>query len=769
MRMSGLNMPVRRKLLAVSMAYLTGIYAAELVCVPHRIAYGFCALFLCAGMVCLTHRRSALPFVLAAFLLLGNGREGSALRLSDEPTQPGTLISGTVFRIVSDTRIYLSDVQIDGAGTLNRPAVVTLMREKDTEGNPVGEVPSVFVGQRVTGTGRLFGQQGRRNPGDIDERIQALIQGYELSGYLLPGWKAEGDRCPSVAEAFRQARLSLSRSIEALFGAHAPLFQAMLIGDKSNMEDELVQAMRLTGIVHILTISGMHMSLMALALHALLSKLHIGRWLRFSIQAALLGFFVGLTGCAIGTIRAYIMALLREFAPLKGRRYEPLTALGCAAMIMTFACPLWALSASFQFSFLIVLGILLLSGQLCALAGDLTRCPAIVRLAVSMIALTASAQLAAMPMQLEYYGYIPMLAMPMNLISGLLLPVLMLGGWGTLAIRLLYPSAACAMAGILGGLAGLLEEMSLSAAAIPWGIVRFPAPGGLTLMLIFALLFLVSRQIYIPKRRVSGCAFLAAAILVLYLLRFDPAFRYVQLDVGQGDGAVLRKNREAVLVDVGPEHEYAALRYLRHEGLHAELVILTHTDADHAGALGMLLDSELSISRIALPVGALEKVGAQAVLDALNKAKGMGVKIELYERGDVLSSGSFAFSVLSPDDSLAGENERSLVLYTETDGMRILMLGDLPEKCEMEEIPRCDVLKVAHHGSRYATSRSLLEKAQPEVAVISVGRNSYGHPADRVLEDLMDVGAATYRTDLSGCVTVRRGSAGCMVTCYTTQ
>lgn len=759
-------MPVRRKLLAVSMAYLAGIYAAELVCAPYGIAYWFCALFLCAGMVCLKHRRSALPFVMAAFLLLGHGRAGSELRLRDEPTQPGAWITGTVSRIVSDTRIYLSDVQIDGAVALNRPAVVTLMREKDDEGNPIGEAPSVFVGQRITGTGRLFEQQERRNPGDADERIQALIKGYELSGYLLPGWKAEGDKRLSVAEAFRQARIRLSRSIDALFGEHAPLFQAMLIGDKSDMEDELVQAMRLTGIVHILTISGMHMSLMALALHALLSKLHIGRRLRFAIQAAMLGLFVGLTGCAIGTIRAYIMALLREFAPLKGRRYEPLTALGCAALIMTLACPLWALSVSFQFSFLIVLGILLLSGQLRALAGDLTCCPAIVRRAVHMTALTASAQLAAVPMQLAYYGYIPMLAMPMNLVSGLLLPVLMLGGWGTLAVRLVCPGAAGAIAGILGSIAGMLEALSLSAAALPWGIVRLPAPGGLTLMLVFVLLFLVSRQIYIPKWRKAGCASLAVAVLLLYLLRFDPDFRYVQLDVGQGDGAVLRRNREAVLVDVGPEHEYAALRYLRREGLHVDLVILTHTDVDHAGALGSLLDSELSISRIALPVGALEDVGAQAVLDALNRANEIGVRTELYERGDTITSGSFAFSVLSPDDTLVGENERSLVLYTETDGMRILMLGDLPEKCEMEEVPRCDVLKVAHHGSRYATSHSLLEKALPEVAVISVGRNSYGHPSDRVLEDLMDVGAATYRTDQSGCVTVRRGDAGCKVTSY---
>jgi len=759
-------MPVRRKLLAGSMAYLAGVYAAQAVCLPLTIAYAVCALLLCVGIYRLRHRRSALLFVIAVLFLLGNSRAGRELLLRDEATAPGVRIEGTVSKIESNTRVYLRDAVIDGTRILNRPAAVTLMQETDEGGNPVGILPSVSVGQKISGTGRLFEQDGKRNPGGVDWRIHSLCKGYDLSGYILPGWQVSGESHLSILELFRQARQAFSERLDILFGEHAPLFRAVVVGDKSDMDDELVQAMRLTGIVHILTISGMHMSLVALVLHALLIKLHIRRRLRFCLQALLLGSFACLTGLAMGTIRAYIMALIRECAPIHGRRYEPLTALGAAALIMALVNPLWALSASFQFSFFVVLGIQLLSRQLSVLVGDQRRRPVLVRRILQTAALTFSAQLTAIPMQLMYYGYIPVLAMPMNLVSGFFMPVIMLGGWTVLGVSLVCSQAAQAAANVLGVFTSKLEALSLSASAHPWGIVRLPAPCTLTFILVLIFLFMVSKQVYITRRRGAVCILLIAAIGALYLPRFDPAFRYVQLDVGQGDGAVLRKGREAVLIDVGPEDEYAALRYLRHEGLFVDLVILSHADADHAGALGSLLDSEVRVSRIAMPIGALDDANSQAVLDAIRKAQEMGIGIELYEKGNVITSGAFSFSVLSPDASLEGSNERSLVLYTEMDGMRILTLGDLPEKCEMESVPECDVLKVAHHGSRYATSRELIEQARPEVAIISVGRNSYGHPTDRVLEDLAAAGAKTFRTDQSGCVTVEADESGCMVTLY---
>ena len=128
--------------------------------------------------------------------------------------------------------------------------------------------------------------------------------------------------------------------------------------------------------------------------------------------------------------------------------------------------------------------------------------------------------------------------------------------------------------------------------------------------------------------------------------------------------------------------------------------------------------------------------------------------------GDRIDAAGFSLRVLSPDDALTGSNERSLVLTGEVDGMTLLTLGDLPAACEMDSVPDCDILKVAHHGSRYATSAALIQASSPRVALISVGRNSFGHPTQRVLDDLEASGAQVLRTDECGCITVRAGEDG---------
>ena len=110
------------------------------------------------------------------------------------------------------------------------------------------------------------------------------------------------------------------RHAEAVFGRQAPLFQAVLLGSRENLDDDLVTAMRLTGIVHLLTVSGMHLSLIALMLERLLRRLPCGRWTRFATQTVILLFYTGVTGAAAGTVRALIMATLRSLAGCRGRR-----------------------------------------------------------------------------------------------------------------------------------------------------------------------------------------------------------------------------------------------------------------------------------------------------------------------------------------------------------------------------------------------------------------------------------------------------------------
>ena len=742
--------PIRRRLMCLAISCLCGVYGAS-------ITNGFvgpcgvlCALLAGIGVCRALRRKGALLFAALAMACLGYVLAGAQLALRDTPTDPGVYLSGTVSRIMSDNRVILSNVAVGGELRLSRPAAVTLMaQEQELRTAP-------RIGERVEGTGRLFAPDEPRNPGETDRRITALRDGYELSGYLIPGWEASGRARFSLAEVFYRARRALLERTALVFGEDAPLYQGVLLGESAGLDDEVALSMRLTGTAHILTVSGLHLNLIAAALDALLGKLTRRRGMKLTIRTLLLTAFAALTGFAAGTVRALIMVTLRALARVRGREYDPLTGLSAAAIAMTLIRPVWPLDGSFQFSFYVVLGILLLNERLTALL--LRCCPEggreRLRRPIALLAVSASAQLAAVPMQLWFYGYMPLLALPMNLLLSAIVPVLIAAGAACLAVSALSLQWGAACAAVLGAPGRAFMRLSVAAAGVSGGIVRLPAPYAVTVALCALLMALCSSQIRRPK---GGGLRIAAvlALVALTLPRFCPAARYVQLDVGQGDAAILRSGRSAVLVDIGSQSSYAALRYLRHEGLRVETVFLSHLDEDHAGALATLLASEVEIGSLAMPERAEEDTSSQAVLEALTLARARGIPICELSRGDSVSAMGLRFDVLSPARELKGSNERSLLLQVELEGVSLLLTGDLPAASEPETLPDCDVLKVAHHGSRYATSQRLLEQTTPRVALISVGaRNSYGHPTERVLGDLAAIGAEIYRTDESGCVTL---------------
>ncbi|MFR8976397.1 MAG: ComEC/Rec2 family competence protein [Christensenellales bacterium] len=177
-------------------------------------------------------------------------------------------------------------------------------------------------------------------------------------------------------------------------------------------------------------------------------------------------------------------------------------------------------------------------------------------------------------------------------------------------------------------------------------------------------------------------------------------------------------------------------------------------DEDHAGALDVLMQSKSIFRASSWRHASGGRVYCRSKWFQKRRKKGRFAGNRIGRRSGLYPAIMF-FDVLSPREGLTGENERSLVLYTQSMGTKILMMGDLPAKSEMDDPPDCDVLKVAHHGSKYATSDAFVEKTTPSLAMISVGANNrYGHPTERVIKALESVGAAIYRTDESGCITL---------------
>lgn len=256
----------------------------------------------------------------------------------------------------------------------------------------------------------------------------------------------------------------------------------------------------------------------------------------------------------------------------------------------------------------------------------------------------------------------------------------------------------------------------------------------------------------------------------------------VVCDVGQGDGIVIMQGEIQVVVDGGPSRSKMLECLRKHVpdwDRTIELVIMTNSDADHISGLIDIV-SRYEVVQFISGDGIAPTQTMQALLDVLTES---GVAVSGVEQGDVIKVGELmVFRVLWPDElsydvaavfSMDSQdlsqvlgtntddlNERSLVLQLEWGGEKILLTGDIGFQTEEVLVAQgilddVDVLKVGHHGSKYSSSATFLSVIRPELAVVSVGKNSYGHPTDDVLARLRDVGARIYRTDEDGAVVLR--------------
>lgn len=224
-------------------------------------------------------------------------------------------------------------------------------------------------------------------------------------------------------------------------------------------------------------------------------------------------------------------------------------------------------------------------------------------------------------------------------------------------------------------------------------------------------------------------------------------------NVGQGDSILVTKGRFQMLIDTGSDNKkvFSCLgKYMPFLDKKIEMVILTHFDSDHAGSLASLYDNYKIDSLFASykPEGEFEQYNYSKYL------------IE----NDVLRSDWFYFEVLSPEKVESGEvdaNDLSLVAKLIIEDKSFLLMGDASREVEQRLVWRkrlnekLNVLKVGHHGSKTSTSGELLETIMPQVAVVSVGKNSFGHPDKGVIHEMERRGIHIYRTDRDGNVVMK--------------
>ena len=647
---------------------------------------------------------------------------------------------------------------------LDEERVQTVLADVTLNGTPWGDaywtyyleegeaVPDWLVpGAQLTMTAEVYHPSGRMNPGGFSFQEYLLQRGMAFglyggeglqpceSGFSLRGWMA-------------QVRHDLALRLMDVMGEEAGSYAAaMLLGTRDFLPEDDRAAFNELGIAHILSVSGYHVAVLAALMMMMLHPLPIRRSLRLGIEGAVLVFYCMLTGGSAPVIRAALLLLWREFTQLRNRQLMPLHMLCVSALVQLLFNPTLLTGASFQLSYGAMLGLLLVYPWLKKQRTCRTRFRQ--RLWEAFCA-TLSAQLGVLMPQLYWFGELPLLSILANMIVMTLAGALLSLYWVTLA-ALPIPGLRMLLGVLCKGATQLLLSGVRSLAAQDFTTL-WTRQADLLTFLGWALL-MVGLSTLIPRRRQryrKYCIRLGALLMALLLIPLPQlTTTYTQLSVGDADAAILQDRDVTVVIDTGDLDQTAAT-YLHQRRQRVELLILTHLHMDHAGGLLAMVNQGIPVDVCYLPVDAATPVIDEEVLPLLNQLAMTGTEFRYLQRGDVIDLPSGQLTVLWPvaehPSPLHDANDVGLVLQAEIGGVTMLLTGDMSGTYEQYAALPSDILKVAHHGSKSATSENFLAQVDPSVLLLS---NRLESREFRMAELAGDV--PLYSTEACGAVTIR--------------
>jgi len=641
----------------------------------------------------------------------------------------------------------------------------------------------IHHGDQVCLRARLRQPPQARNPGGFDYRAFLAARGLHgtVSVYRphqLLSVEACGD--PGLhGRVVIPLRQALRRSLRRhLSGAPAGLLEAMLLGEKHRIPDEVAASFRGTGLAHALVISGLHVGLVTVFFFTAFRLARLPDPAACLATAAVLVFYAFLTELQAPVVRASIMGGIVLIGRFLQRRADVYNSLGVAALIILSCWPASLTSLSFQLSFSATLAIVGLHGPLIALLPQAWRREDqwLGKWLISPLCVCVAAQVGTGPLIAHHFQQFAPISLVANLVVvpllGLVVSVGILGTiTGALVPVVGLPFQACAYLAVRA-LIAVVDGL----ARVPFASVQTPSPGVPALLACGLGAFLLARA---PAARWArkGLVFLLLICLnaAVWAAHFDRhALEVVFLDVGQGDAAFLRfPGGRTMLVDGGNRsfyYDYGArvvVPFLKRRNVRRlDVVVATHPHNDHIGGLVAVLE-ELEVDHF---VDSGQELDTWAATRLRELIAARGVRYHRVAAGDSLAGlGGVGALVLHPTpeyvtpagESPHGLNNGSVVLRLTHGEVSLLLTGDVEKEVDgalaaWGQRARARVLKVAHHGSSTSSEPVFVEAVDPQVAVVSVGeRNKFSHPSDKVMARYLDRGARLLRTDRRGAVVLR--------------
>lgn len=711
------------------------------------------------------------------------------------------IVQGKIYKIENTafgTNIYLKGVEVENGEKSVSVKRIFVNTEK---------IPNVKIGNIIKVRGKLRQFEEAANKGNFDSRKYYLSLGFY--GKIEAGTiEVINSDYSGIRQGLYELRMEIIERLEKLCSDNNGIFSiinnkngiigAIILGDKTDLDSGIKELYSVSGIAHILAISGLHISFIGMAIYRLLR-----RRFRFLFSAAVsipvvLSFGI-MSGFGISTIRAIIMFILKIIGEVLGRKYDAITAISLAGLVLLVQNPFVVCNSGFQMSFGAIIAIVLILPIVEEILNTDNKI-------IKVISANFTISLVMNPILAWNYYELPTFSFLLNIVVVPLMSVVIVSSIA--GIFCSYIMFGFGKAGIFPG-CGILELYTFLCNIINKSSVASIVVGQpkVTIIIVYYAILLVvlfglknirtkytraekERNIIKKEtglvlekkakkeRRIKGqnvklrLACIVGFLLLNCLIYYIPnqGFYITFINVGQGDGILIHgDNGTKVMVDGGSTSEKQVAKncivpYLKAEGIGTiDYSIITHTDKDHISGILEILENNNS-NRIRIKNLVMPDINMKddTYNELIEKAKLKKINVLYIKKGDTLSLGKTKIKCIYPETTTTAsdKNDYCTVLSVKNKTSKILLTGDISK--EIEEKIKDDieenytVLKVAHHGSNYSSSEKFLKKVNPKYSIISVGKNnSYGHPGNETMERLRKQGGVIYRTDEKGGITIR--------------
>lgn len=624
----------------------------------------------------------------------------------------------------------------------------------------------IRIGMFLRVCGKLEEIPGPRNPGEFDSKQYYACRKiyYQMK---------EGEVCDKsigysyFGQLLQEIRQKAETILDEAAGAYAGIFQAMILGERGNLDAETKMQYQMAGIMHILAISGLHISFVGMGFFRLLKKAGTGNGVAGAVSAFLIYAYGIVTGGSVSAMRAVGMFLVLIGAGIAGRSYDLLSAMALSAIVLLLDAPAYLYNVSFLLSFGAVIGIGALTPEICSLLNLKKR-------TAKSLAGSVIVWLITLPIALHAYGEVSLAGVILNLLvlptSGIVLAsgifALPVGIFVIeIAKRVVFPGKCVLF---------LYEKLCEVVGWIPHSTWIAGSPQLWQCAVYYVMLGVAFTGVKWGKKAASVALVIFAVVFLGYHSR--NGLTITCLDIGQGDCCVLKMpGGENFLIDGGSSNKkntavYQILPYLKNQGIAIlDGIFVSHTDQDHISGIEELLElcaqklTTVRVKNLILPDwdttgGEYEKLKMLA--------EQTGIRVQTVREGNLLKAKEAQIEILAPENGADGSdtNEDGMVMKVHFGKFRGLFTGDIgaeTEKKLLDSMEDVDFLKVAHHGSKYSTCQGFLDVVSPEIAVISCSaKNTYGHPSADTIKKLEDCGAQVEYTMKNGAITVRTDGEG---------